>query len=138
MICKFSLIKSKGVFNGRTMKMSKTVTKIFWEKFNFCKFGSIKNSFQSIECSFDWFDWSKRNWEPIDLGRNSMMKFFIVLIDGEFLSIDRIFFSVDWIRIENKSNETITLWCISSFFCQSRKIFDRSKALNFEFSLVFD
>ena len=138
MICKSSLIKSKGVFDGRKQWRCQKPFLENFEKIQLCEFWSIENSFQSIECSFDWFDWLKRNREPINSGRNSMMKFFIVSIDGEFLSIDRIFFSIDWIRIKNPSNETVTSWCISSFFYQSRKIFNRSKALNFEFSLVFD
>ena len=59
---------------------------------------SLKNSV--LRVSIDWeflsinqmflFNWPKRNWEPIDLGRNSMMKFSIVSIDIEFLSINQM------------------------------------------------
>ena len=120
MICESSFIKSKCVFWWKTAKTSKTVTRKFWEKFSFAS-----------------FNWLKRNREPVDSVRNSMMKFFIVSIDWEFLSIDRILFSIDRTGIENQSNKAVALWWISSFFDRSRKRFDRSKALNFEFSLAF-
>ena len=101
-----SFIKSKGVFWWKIAKMSKTVTKKFWEKFSFA-------SFDQSRIPFDWsnvlFDWSKRNREPINSSRNSMKKFFIVSIDREFLSIDRI-------GIENRPNKAMALWWISSFF----------------------
>ena len=113
MICESSFIKSKGVFWWKIVKTSKAVTRKFWEKFNFA-------SFNQLRIPFDWsnvlFDWSKRNQEPIDLGRNTMMKFFIVSIDREFLSIDRMLFSIDRTGIENRSNKAVALWWISSFF----------------------
>ena len=96
MICESSFIKSKGVFWWKIVKMSKAVTRKFWEKFNFASFNRLRIP----------FDWSKRNQEPIDLGRNTMMKFFIVSIDREFLSINRMLFSIDRTGIENRSNKS--------------------------------
>ena len=134
LICESLFIKSKGVFWWKIVKTSKAVTRKFWEKFSFV-------SFDQSRIPFNWsnvfFDWSKRNREPIDSGRNTMMKFFIVSIDWEFLSIDRILFSIDRTGIENQSNKAVALWWISSFFDRSRKKFDQLKALNFEFSLTF-
>ena len=120
MIYESSFIKSKCVFWWNIAKTPKTVTRKFWEKFSFAS-----------------FNWLKRNREPVDSGRNSMMKFSIVSIDRESLLINRMFFSTDRTGIENPSNEAVALWWISSFFDQSRKRFNWSNALNFEFSLAF-
>ena len=113
MICESSFIKSKGVFWWKIVKTSKAVTKKFWEKFSFVSFDQLRIPFNWLNV---FFHWSKRNREPIDLGRNTMMKFFIVSIDWEFLSIDRILFSIDRTGIENQSNKAVALWWISSFF----------------------
>ena len=94
---------SKNVKNGY-LKISK--------KIQFCEFQSIDWEFFSIDRMF-LFDWSKRNREPIDSGRNFMMKFFIVSIDREFLTINQMLFSINRTRIENQSNELVALWWIS-------------------------
>ena len=92
-------------------KIAKTVKNGCWkilEKFNYISF----------DRSNVLFDRSKRNQEPIESGRNSMMKFFVVSIDWEFLSIDQMLISIDQTGIKNHSNEAETLWWISSFFNQ--------------------
>ena len=135
MICKSSFIKSKGVFDGskqwRCQKRFLENTK----KFSYTSFDRLGIPFNRSNVLFDQ---SKRNWEPIESGRSSMMKFFIVSIDREFLLTNRMLISIDRIRIENQSNEAEPLWWISSFFDQLSNRFDRLKALNFEFSFVFD
>ena len=45
--------------------------------------------------------------------------------------------SNDRTGIENRLNEAVAFWWISSFFDRSRNRFDWLKALNFEFSLAF-
>ena len=65
-------------WSKKTMKMSKTITWKFWEKFSFASFDQSRILFNRLNVPFDWL---KRNWEPIESGRNSMLKFFIVLID---------------------------------------------------------
>ena len=120
----------------------------WWKIAKNCQKWLLENSEKFSYASFDWsgipfdrsnvhFDWLKRNQEPIESGRNSMMKFFIVSIDQEFFSINQILISIDPTRIENQSNDVESLWWISSFFDQPSNRFDRSKALNFEFSLAF-
>ena len=71
---------------------------------------------------------SRKFWKDLDLW---------VLIDWEFFFIDQMYFSIDQRGIENQSNEAEAKWWISSFFDQSSKRFDQSKAINFKFSLVF-
>ena len=93
------------------------------EKFNYASFNRLRISFYQSNVLFDW---SKRNRESIELGRNFMMKFFIVLIDWEFLSIDRMLISIDWTRIENQLNDAEALWWIYSFFDRSNVNFDQS------------
>ena len=58
-------------------------------------------------------------------------------IDREFLSIAQMYFLIDRIGIENQSHEAKVFWWISLFFDWSINRLDRSKALNFEFSLAF-
>ena len=110
--------KSKRCFWWKIAKTSKTVTKKLWKNFSFASFNRSRIPFDRSNVLFDW---SKRNLELIDLGRNSMMKFFIVSIDREFLSIDRMLFSIDWTGIKNWSNEVVALWWISSFFRSIKK-----------------
>ena len=105
--------KIKRCFLWKTGKTSKTVTRKFWEKFSFASFDRSRIPFDRSNVIFNW---SKRNREPIDSGRNSMMKFFIVSINWEFLSIDWMLFSINQTGIKNRSNEAVTLWWISSFF----------------------
>ena len=105
--------KIKRCFLWKTGKTSKTVTRKFWEKFSFASFDRSRIPFDQSNVLFNW---SKRNREPIDSGRNSMMKFFIVSINWEFLSIDWMLFSINQTGIKNRSNEAVTLWWISSFF----------------------
>ena len=99
---------------------------------------SINWEFLSIDRMF-LFDWSKRNQVPIDLGRNFVMKFFIISIDREFLSIDRMFLfnwsERDWESIEQGSG------FVMNFFIFS---IDREKGLTdqrhwiLNFHLLFD
>ena len=100
MIYKSSFIKSKVFLMENGKNYQKRLLKIF-EKFSYA-------SFDWSRIPFDWsnvlFDWSKRNRGSIESGRNSMMKFFIVSIDREFLSFNRILFSID--RIESRINWT--------------------------------
>ena len=105
--------KIKRCFLWKTGKTSKTVTRKFWENFSFASFDRSRIPFDRSNVIFNW---SKRNREPIDWGRNSMMKFFIVSINWEFLSIDWMLFSINQTGIKNRSNEAVTLWWISSFF----------------------
>ena len=105
--------KSKRCFWWKIAKTSKTVTKKLWKNFSFASFNRSRIPFDRSNVLFDW---SKRNLELIDLGRNSMMKFFIVSINWEFLSIDWMLFSINQTGIINRSNEAMTLWWISSFF----------------------
>ena len=135
MICKSLFIKSKGVFDGRKQWRCQ---KWFLENSKNFSYTSFDRSGIPFDRSNVLFDRLKRNRELIESGRSSMMKFFIVSIDWEFLSTDRMLISIDWIGVENQSNEAEPLRWISSFFDRSRNRFDRSKALNFEFSLVFD
>ena len=132
MIYKSSFIKSKVFLMENGKNYQKRLLKIF-EKFSYA-------SFDWSRIPFDWsnvlFDWSKRNRGSIESGRNSMMKFFIVSIDREFLPIDQMLFSIVRTRIENQSNKAEALWWISSFFNRSSNRFDQSKVLNFEFSLA--
>ena len=100
-------------FLWKTGKTSKTVTQKFWEKFSFASFDRSRIPFDRLNVLFNW---SKRNRESIDSSRNSMMKFFIVSINWEFLSIDWMLFSINQTGIKNRSNEAVTLWWISSFF----------------------
>ena len=134
MICESSFIKSKGVFWWKIVKTSKAVTRKFWKNL---VFASFDRSIIPFNRSNVLFDWSKRNWESIEPGRNFMMKFFIVSIDWEFLSIDRMLILIDRIGIKNQSNEAEALWWISWFFDRSKNRFDRSKALNFEIFTCF-
>ena len=134
MICKSSLIKSKGILIENNEDVKNGSWKIL-KKFRYASFDRLRIPFDRSNVIFNW---SKRNREPINSSRNSMMKFFIVSIDQEFLSIDWMLILIDWTGIENQSNEAEALWWISSFFDRSSNRFDRSKALNFEFSLVFD
>ena len=98
------------------------------KKFSYASFDRLRIPFNRLNVLFDW---STRNREPIDSSRNSMMKFFIVLIDQEFLLIDRMLILIDRTGIENQSNEVESLWWISSFFDRSSNRFDWLKALNF-------
>ena len=77
-----------------------------------CQKRLLENSEKFSYASFEnvLFDWSRRNQELINSVRNSMMKFFIVSIDREFLPINWMLFS-----IENQSNKAEALWWISSF-----------------------
>ena len=126
--------KIKRCFLWKTGKTSKTVTRKFWEKFSFASFDRSRIPFDRSNVLFNW---SKRNREPIDSGRNSMMKFFIVSINWEFLSIDECYFRS--IKQESRINQMRQWLCdeFLHFFDRSRKRFDQSKALNFEFSLAF-
>ena len=118
-------------------KIAKTVKNSWWKilkKFNYMSFDRSGIPFSRSNVLFNW---SKRNRESIESSRNSMLKFFIVSIDREFLSIDWMLISINRTGIENQSNEVEPLWWISSFFDRSSNRLDQSKALNFEFSLVF-
>ena len=118
-------------------KIAKIVKNGWWKilkKLSYMSFDRLGIPFDSSNVLFNW---SKRNRKPIESGRNSMMKFFTVLIDQEFLSTDRMLISINRTGIENQSNDAEPLWWISSFFDWSSNRFDQSKALNFEFSLVF-
>ena len=134
MICKSSLIKSKGVLIENNEDVKNGSGKIL-KKFSYASFDRSRIPFDRSNVLFNW---SKRNREPINSSRNSMMKFFIVSIDQEFLLTNRMLISIDRIGIKNQSNEVEALRWISSFFRSIEKRFDRSKTPNFEFSLVFD
>ena len=134
MIYKSSFIKSKGVFDGRKQWRCQKRFLENSKNFSYTSFDRMGIPFDRLNVLLDR---SKRNWEPIKLGRSSTMKFFIVSINREFLSADRMLISISQIGIKNQSNEAEPLWWISSFFGQSSNRFNRSKALNFKFSLVF-
>ena len=91
------------------------------KKFSYASFDRLRIPFDRLNVLFDW---SKRNRQLIDLSRNSMMKFFVVSIDREFLSIDRMLILIDRTGIKNQSNEAEPLWWISSFFDQSSNRFE--------------
>ena len=105
--------------------MSKKVTKKTWKNF----------SFTSLNRSRISFDWSNRNREPIDSGRDFVMNFFKFSINREFLLIDRMFFLIDRKRIENRSSHLETSWWISLVFQLIEKYFHPIKRTIFEISL---
>ena len=99
-------------------EMSKKVTKKTWKNF----------SFTSLDRSRISFDWSNRNREPIDSGKDFVMNFFKFSINREFLLIDRK-------RIENRSSHLETSWWISLVFQLIKKYFRPINRTVFEISL---
>ena len=113
-------------------------------KIQFCEFRSIKNSFWLIECSFQLIEeesitdrFRQKLYDEIlhcldQLWNSSLSR----SIENSFRSIECYFRSI---KQESRIDQMRQWLCdeFLHFFDRSRKRFDQSKALNFEFSLAF-
>ena len=115
-------------------KLSKMVVGKFW-KIQLCEFRLIGNSFRSIECTFRLIEEESRT----DRVRQKLYDEILHCLDRSRIPFDRS--NVIFNRL-NRNQELIErgsgfVMNFFIFFDWSRKRFNRSKALNFQFSLAF-
>ena len=134
MICKSSLIKSKGVFDGRKQWRCQKQLLENSEKIQLCKFQLIGNSFCSIKCTFRFIEEESRT----DQVKQKLHDEILHCLDWLRVPLDRSNVNFDRSNRHRESIEQGRTFVMNFFIFRSiEKRFDWLKALNFEFSLVF-